>query len=251
MNEEERRTLVDRYLRELDRELEGVPAARRRELLEDLRGHIEEAWADSQDRTRAGLLNLLERLGDPRSLAREERERLGLPNPSDDRGPGLLEVAAVVFTIFFWPVGVLLAWLSPRWYGRDKLVATALPLLGLVLVITSSAVAYTTYSAAPVPVKSYQVAVSETSPSPAAAPTVEVDTPVRPVASQSPSTLATIRAIAVRSLVLFGLIGAPFTAGLYLALRLKPRPHRPALLLPIALGVMLVLGLVTSILTPA
>ncbi len=36
----------------------------------------------------------------------------------------------MVLTVIFWPVGVLLAWLSPRWFARDKVAATALPALG-------------------------------------------------------------------------------------------------------------------------
>ncbi len=52
MNESERQALVERYLRELSRELGDVPASRRRELLEDVRSHIEEGWANSPDRSR-------------------------------------------------------------------------------------------------------------------------------------------------------------------------------------------------------
>ena len=46
MNEQEKQVAVERYLKELEDELGEVPASRRRELLEDVRSHIEEAWAE-------------------------------------------------------------------------------------------------------------------------------------------------------------------------------------------------------------
>jgi hypothetical protein len=143
MNEQERLALMERYLDELDRELKDVPESQRLELVEDVRTHIEDAWAESETRTRADFLNILVRLGDPKAVAREEMDRLGIPTVQPS-GPGLLEVAAIVGTALFWPVGVPLAWLSPRWYARDKAVATVLPILGLVLLLAASLPSYVT-----------------------------------------------------------------------------------------------------------
>jgi uncharacterized membrane protein len=255
VNEQERRDRVERYLRDLDRELEGVPASRRRELVEDVRGHIEDAWAESPDRSQASFLNILERLGDPRTLAREERERLGIPAVPERQGPGLLEVAAIVLTVFFWPVGILLAWLSPRWHSLDKLVATLIPVVGFVLLIAAGMVATTTFTSGPTVVTSAQVVDQQPafeSTSPAEAPRVQpgpvVSQPVPP--SQDPSWWRTATAIVGRTMVLFGLIGAPFTSALYLALRMQPRPRRAALLLPAAAGVLLAFTFLMVFLSP-
>ena len=81
MNEREKRQLIEDYLSRLERALSGVNGGARRELVEDVRGHLEEAWAASSDHSRAALLNILERLGDPETLAAEQRERLGPAEP--------------------------------------------------------------------------------------------------------------------------------------------------------------------------
>lgn len=47
MNEDERRDLIEGYLSRLARELDDIPPSARRELIEDVRNHIEEAWAAS------------------------------------------------------------------------------------------------------------------------------------------------------------------------------------------------------------
>ena len=141
MNERDRQRLVDGYLRRLARELDDAPREARQELLEDVRGHIEEAWAAS-GQTEADLQAILRRLGEPAALAAEEREKLGLPAPA--RSPDLLAVAAIVLTALFWPLGLLLAWLSARWRVRDKAIATLMPPLGLALVLSVSLAANST-----------------------------------------------------------------------------------------------------------
>ncbi len=139
MNERDRQRLVDGYLRRLARELDDAPREARQELLEDVRSHIEEAWAAS-GQTQADLQAILQRLGEPAALAAEEREKLGLPAPA--RSPDLLAVAAIIFTVLFWPLGLLLAWLSARWRTRDKVIATLIPPLGLALVLSVGLAAY-------------------------------------------------------------------------------------------------------------
>ncbi len=43
----------------------------------------------------------------------------------------VLTAVAVGVTAVLWPIGLLLAWASPRWRLVDKLIATVLPLVGL------------------------------------------------------------------------------------------------------------------------
>jgi hypothetical protein len=57
------------------------------------------------------------------------QSRLG--NPSAEGSPtgrgGALEIAAIVLTPLFWPVGVTLLWTSRIWNTRDKLIGTLVP----------------------------------------------------------------------------------------------------------------------------
>ncbi|MDI3339366.1 MAG: hypothetical protein QJR03_02420 [Sphaerobacter sp.] len=131
------RRLIARYLTEVEAELADLPPAQRREILEDLQQHVEDALAVAGARDEATVRTVLDRLGPPDELAREARERLGLPPAAAAarQGPGLLEYAAVVLTALFWPVGILLAWLSPWWHTRDKVIATLIGFLGLVLLV--------------------------------------------------------------------------------------------------------------------
>ena len=252
MNERERREMIDGYLRTLARELEDMPAGPRQELIDDLRNHIEDAWESAPERNQAALLNILERLGRPEELAREERERLGIPRVPDRQGPGLLEVAAVALTALFWPVGILLAWLSPRWHTLDKVVATLIPVVGFALLIASSMVAMTAYTSGPVVASSRTIEVHPESEatSPVGGPQGEV----RPVTETTPGSQhewwRTAGALFGRVMVLFGLLGAPFTSALYLALRMRPGPRRSALLLPAAAGVLMTVSILVAILIP-
>jgi HAAS domain-containing protein len=71
--------LVDEYLDRLNRELAGFPRARRRELVDEISGHIAEARADLETENEAAMRTLLDRLGDPADIAAEARERPAAP----------------------------------------------------------------------------------------------------------------------------------------------------------------------------
>lgn len=77
--------LVTFYLRTLSRELRGVPADQRRELLDAIREHIATAVAElpgGAGRTEAGVRGVLDRLGDPAIIAAQARAEAGLPAPA-------------------------------------------------------------------------------------------------------------------------------------------------------------------------
>jgi uncharacterized membrane protein len=61
--------LVYHYLTDLEAELRGLPANRRRELLEEVGEHISAARATLDPETEAGIRTVLERLGDPADIA--------------------------------------------------------------------------------------------------------------------------------------------------------------------------------------
>ena len=134
--------IVEGYLARLELALTGSDPARRAELLEDVRAHIAEARAALAEETDAALLTIIDRLGDPATVAEgladdaPPHEVRGSRHPAPslanaaahraDPTPrwGPLEVGALLLTFFVWPIGVLLAWLSRSWDRREKIVAT-------------------------------------------------------------------------------------------------------------------------------
>lgn len=116
---------VQRYLADLDRALVGVPAARRRELVGDVRGHIEQARGEEPD---VPVRQVLERLGSPADFADDARERLGTtrtrPILVDYLAVGLLLIGGLVFPVVGWFVGLALLLSSPTWTRADKALGT-------------------------------------------------------------------------------------------------------------------------------
>ena len=120
--------LVRDYLKRLNDELAGLPPARRRELVDEIEGHIAEASAALPDESESEIRGLLDRIGEPAEIAAEARERFGVR----PRRAGFLEVAAlvmllvggVVVPIVGWLVGVVLLWASAVWTTRDKILGT-------------------------------------------------------------------------------------------------------------------------------
>jgi hypothetical protein len=117
--------LILRYLQDLEAQLHDLPAARRRELLDEVGEHIAAARAGLDPETEAGVRGMLERLGDPADIAAEARERFGV-QPSRPSTPVLEIVTIVLLVIPFLGslVGAVLVWLSRRWTTGEKLVGT-------------------------------------------------------------------------------------------------------------------------------
>ena len=120
------------YLRRLDAELTELPRARRREIVEEITGHIEESGATNE----VDIRNVLDRLGDPAEIADEARVRFGV---SSRRG-GILDVAALILLLIGgflggvgWFVGVALLWGSTIWTTREKLLGTLIVPGGLLV----------------------------------------------------------------------------------------------------------------------
>lgn len=122
--------IVNGYLARLEAEAADLPRTERRELIDGVREHIAEARVAMPEEADADLLNLLDRIGDPADLVREERQRLGL-HGTEARHLGLLEIGALVLIPLIWPIGVILLWTSSAWNLRDKLIGSLLPPGGL------------------------------------------------------------------------------------------------------------------------
>lgn len=126
--------LVERYLKHLDVELDDLPRDRRREIVDEIAGHIAEARAALEHETEADLRNILEGLGDPADIAVDARERFDVrpTSAAAPYKPGWIEVGALVMLlvgglivpIVGWFVGVVLLWVSNAWNVRDKIIGT-------------------------------------------------------------------------------------------------------------------------------
>jgi hypothetical protein len=126
--------LVERYLKHLEVELDDVPSDRRREILDEIAGHIAEARAGLEQETEADVRNILDGLGDPADIAVEARERfdVSLPPSGSPYKPGWIEVGALVLLlvggliipVVGWFIGVVLLWVSNAWNMRDKIIGT-------------------------------------------------------------------------------------------------------------------------------
>jgi hypothetical protein len=123
--------LVRRYLAQLDTALQGVDASRREEILADVHEHIEEGRTGLDPDDAASVRTLLDRVGDPAAIAAEA----GAPPPGSRRwdawAPWLI-IFGFIASGLGWIAGVLILWASPTWSQRDKLIATFVPLAGLV-----------------------------------------------------------------------------------------------------------------------
>jgi hypothetical protein len=130
--------LVADYLERLDHELAGFPRGRRRELVDEISGHIAEARADFETENEAAIRTLLDRLGDPADIAAEAGES---PAPAvRPRGSGwdvvaliLLLIGGVIFPVVGWLIGVVILWASTTWTTREKLIGTLIVPFGLAL----------------------------------------------------------------------------------------------------------------------
>lgn len=138
--------LLDEYLIALEHELRDLAPADRAEILIEVRDHFDAARQELPAPTEADLRNILERLGSPPEIASEARQRLGvIPAPAiatPRSAAGVLEVAALVGWVVWWPVGALLAAVSPRWSRRDKAIAVFIELVFFGLVASAFTTAF-------------------------------------------------------------------------------------------------------------
>ena len=140
--------LVRRYLAQLDAALRGVDASRREEILAEVRGHIEEGRTRLDPGDTASVRTLLDKVGDPAAIAAEA----GAPPPGSRRwdvwAPWLI-IFGPVASGLGWIAGMLILWTSPTWSRRDQLIATFVPLAGLVALFFGLVTAFRGSAACP------------------------------------------------------------------------------------------------------
>ena len=120
------KTTVDTYLRQLDQELRDLPSARRREIVEEIREHIDSALQESGASDDVAIMNVLDRLGDPADIAAEARGRFGVVERPKAGGREvaalfLLPVGGFLFLVG-WVVGAILLATSEVWTSREKVI---------------------------------------------------------------------------------------------------------------------------------
>lgn len=118
--------LIARYLATLDRALGTLPRDRRRQIVDEISRHIAEGRSALDHEDPVAINALLERVGDPRTIAAEAGAHAPDTHPSlrtDRVTPWLLLLGGLIFGVG-WLVGVVLLWASPTWRTRDKLLGT-------------------------------------------------------------------------------------------------------------------------------
>ena len=128
--------LVERYLDRLEAAARDLPRARRTELVQEIREHIEEGLGET-GHDEVSIRNVLERLGPPEEIVAAAQP------PAPVARAGRLEIAAVVALVIpfiGWIVGLVLVAASSVWSTRQKtigmllaLVPILLPIVGLIL----------------------------------------------------------------------------------------------------------------------
>ena len=153
MNTTRLHPLAEDYLVRLESAARALPSQDREELLAELRSHL--AIGVPADASNADVLNLLGDLGTPEEIVAEAGAESGLgatshPPPPMNYVPsvpaspwGALEVLAVLALMvgtFVVPilgpiVGICLAWGSSQWTTREKVIATVLTFLPLIVLV--------------------------------------------------------------------------------------------------------------------
>jgi hypothetical protein len=142
--------LVRRYLAQLAAALRDVDASRREEILAEVHGHIEEGRTGLDPGDAASVRTLLYKVGDPAAIAAEA----GAPPPGSRRwdawAPWLI-IFGPVASGLGWIAGMLILWTSPTWSRRDQLIATIVPLAGLVALFFGLLTTFRAQAACPGP----------------------------------------------------------------------------------------------------
>jgi hypothetical protein len=119
--------LVHHYLTALESAAAGLSPDARRDLVTDIRDHLNQALG-SPPYDEISVRTVLDRLGDPEEIVAAAGARAPAPTGPrlrvrDAAGLALLPFGALAFGVG-WLVGVVLLWTSDRWTTREKLLGT-------------------------------------------------------------------------------------------------------------------------------
>jgi hypothetical protein len=126
------------YLDDLDRALRDLPSGRRREIVADIRSHIDAALADIPTPSPATVQQILDDLGTPETIAAAAFTEMP---PTQSRWASrdvatviLLLIGGLVLPVIGWLIGAVMLWTSTTWRIKDKVIATLLVPGGLALI---------------------------------------------------------------------------------------------------------------------
>src|SRR5664279_4022049 len=124
---------VEDYLGALDRALRDLPRDRRKEMMRDIREHIESGLAG--DWSTAAVEKVIAALGSPEDIAAaayaELPPRKQNMSTRDIVTIILLLVGGLVLPVIGWIIGLVLLWTSNTWGVRDKIIGTVLVPVGM------------------------------------------------------------------------------------------------------------------------
>lgn len=184
--------LVADYLRQLERASAPLPRSRRRELLAEIREHIDDALLEAGAADEVAVRNVLERLGPPEEIVAAAGPAVGPTGRA-----GVLEIVALValaVPVVGWFVGIPVLVVSRAWPARDKVIASLLSVMPVFII----GFLYAGLGAA--------------------------ETSVGTTEAQGDGGLGPIEVVVLGLVYLSGLAGS-----IYLALRLRHGRHRQAL----------------------
>ena len=132
--------LVADYLHRLRAQTADLPPEERDELVSSITEHITTSLAEIPEPSDADVRTLLDRLGSPAAIA-AEAQRQSSSGPVTRPRPGALEwggVAMLGLGSYLLPIigtiaGLVMISMSPWWTGRQKLLAAAISLSGVIL----------------------------------------------------------------------------------------------------------------------
>jgi hypothetical protein len=129
--------LIDEYIARLETATRTLPAARRAELLAEIKEHIQITLSQNEDQGEATVRSILDRLGAPEDIAHEAGVGLASEAPAHRESTGprrvgpfelvtvvLLLIGGILLPLLGWVIGVVFLWASARWTTRDKMIGT-------------------------------------------------------------------------------------------------------------------------------
>jgi uncharacterized membrane protein len=133
-NESER--LIHSYLKELRRELRGLPRHRRHRFLKEVQTRIAGARSSLSSESESEISRILERSGHPADVAAEAHDFAARPirhSALEDGALILLSPVVMLVAVFVtpvlllgWVVGAIMLWFSRVWTAGEKLIGALL-----------------------------------------------------------------------------------------------------------------------------
>jgi uncharacterized membrane protein len=123
------RSVLEDYLRRLERTLRDLPVQGRNDIVQEIREHIAGSSPRAvEELSEAELRTILDQVGDPEVIAEEARERFGIQRTKAGALEGftiaLLLLGGVVIPVIGWFIGLVMLWSSRVWNTRDKIIGT-------------------------------------------------------------------------------------------------------------------------------